>query len=592
MARKVALAIGVSQSGNLTFLPAARIGAEEFARWAELQGFEVVRLIDGNSEEITAGRIYDALDEVLRARDVERLFVFFAGHGNSKGLDVDYWLLSPGARNSNEHVNVAASIRNARRSGVPHIAIFSDACRTMAGKAQQGLEGSVVFPQGTSTTPIQLDQFYAAQAGHAAQEVVNDPDAVVDDESLEAAFGVFTRVLMDVLGGQDPDAIQGALIDGDEVHAVTAQSLTSVIQRDVSRMLLQIPGAANQIPDPRPASYIPNILSEISRAPAGTDDSAPTTSVWDGVLTDRDALDVPPPPPPSGAKVVVADASPPSPPPLPPDSSMDDEIERLFEAQGRDHFETQSGLTVVNSRVRWAAVAGIKDEDVFEEGGAYHVRGRNSQDRDRDGFYRASSAILELDDDIFSAAMMMAGFIGTISVGSNGVEYVGYLPAPDSDFIDSYENVTEARLRNVMARVSAIARRGRFELAAMEAQEIADELRAYKHVNPTLGVFAAYAYDMAGRTDQVDDMLTYYEMRQQPVPYDILQLSSFDVEDCPVPAATSFPLLTQGWAYLDPWVVDERVWEARSHLAPTLYATIIGDTARALGQAILNGEIR
>ena len=116
MARKVALAIGVSQSGNLKFLPAARTGAEEFAKWAELQGFEVIRLIDDNNEEITAEKIYDALDDILKARDVERLFVFFAGHGISKGLDVDYWLLSPGARNPNEHVNVLASLRNARRS--------------------------------------------------------------------------------------------------------------------------------------------------------------------------------------------------------------------------------------------------------------------------------------------------------------------------------------------------------------------------------------------------------------------------------------------------------------------------------------------
>ena len=410
----------------------------------------------------------------------------------------------------------------------------------MAGKIQQGVEGYVVFPLGSSTTPIQLDQFYAAQAGYAAQEVVNDPAAVVDDDSLQAAFGVFTSVLMYVLSGEDPDAIEDALIEGDEVKAVTAQSLTQVIQRDVSRKLLEIPGAANQVPDPRPASYIPNYISEIWRAPYTAAGTATSPLPQGGVIKHIGGVGPRPGRPPTDSDVRISAPRPPEPPPLQHDDSMDEEVKRLYDAQGRDHFETQSGLTVVNSPIHWAAMASIGNDDVFEEGGAFHVRGRDSRERDPNGFYTASSVVLELDNEIFAATMMMAGFIGTISVAANGIEYVGYLPAPDSDFLDGYQNVTEAQMRDVMARVTAIARRGRFELAALEARNIADELRMYKHVNPTLGVFAAYAYDMAGRTDQIHDMLGYYEARQQPVPYDIFLLSYLDIEDCPFPLRPAF----------------------------------------------------
>ena len=72
MPEKVALAIGVSQSGTLIFLPGARTGAEQFATWAESQGFDVIRLIDEDDRKITARDIYDAIENLPQG--VKHLF--------------------------------------------------------------------------------------------------------------------------------------------------------------------------------------------------------------------------------------------------------------------------------------------------------------------------------------------------------------------------------------------------------------------------------------------------------------------------------------------------------------------------------------
>ena len=111
----------------------------------------------------------------------------------SKALEVNYWLLFPSARNPNEHVNVCARIQDVNRFGIPHISIFSNASRSMTDKVQQGIEGTVVFSRGASTTLILLDQFDAAQAGYGAKEVVNDQTAIVDDDSVVAVFAVLSN---------------------------------------------------------------------------------------------------------------------------------------------------------------------------------------------------------------------------------------------------------------------------------------------------------------------------------------------------------------------------------------------------------------
>ena len=216
---------------------------------------------------------------------------------------------------------------------------------------------------------------------------------------------------------------------------------------------------------------------------------------------------------------------------------------------GRSPFKTSTGLTVLGAKVANAWVAGGHD-GLFEEGGAWHVRGLSRGDQDRRGVPRATSAVVELADGRFVAAMMMCDFLGTITVHANGVAQISYLPGPGSRFqLPGYE---AERAQSALARATVAVQHGRFDVAEDLAGDFAQSLRAFKHFNPTLGIYAAYAYDIARSTDAIADMVRYYEQYEQPVPYDIALLSGRRFADISVPVAPSFPLMTQGWAYLEP----------------------------------------
>ena len=271
MARQIAIVIGIKKVGNLIPLPGAISGANDFASWATGAGFDVIRITD-ETEPVSAQAVKQAIRTTLERPDVSRLFLYFAGHGIAGGLDADYWLLSGAQDDADEAVKIANSLRFARRSGIPHVAVFADACRTAAGKSALGILGSTIFPPRQRTEPTELDRFFAAQSGDPAQEVR------FDDNSLQKSFGVFTECLMAALRGDKREAAEQVAFSDGRGLAVTAKSLTGFIQLAVADRLLDIPGSANQVPDSQPGSFPPNVLSRIEDA----DTKKPLTVEVDG----------------------------------------------------------------------------------------------------------------------------------------------------------------------------------------------------------------------------------------------------------------------------------------------------------------------
>jgi hypothetical protein len=562
MARRVAIAIGVEQSKGLVPLPGALRGADDFARWAKGQGFEVVPISDRGGP-VRARDIFDAVNAAVSARDVEALFIFFAGHGVSKGLDVDFWLLSAGPTDPNEAVNVAASLRTARRCGVPHVAIFSDACRTMAGKSRSGIEGTVIFPDLGIHQRMKLDEFYAAPSGDVSHEVI--PAGLSVDEAREKAFGIFSRCLLESLTGNDPVAIEEVA----GARAVTSHRLEDALWEAVP-VAAEEAGAASQRPDTRPESVPPLVLARLGMAA-------------------RPAVIAPPPP--DGAPLHRIGPSETGGPPSPTArgswrAAVHNVIEELAREWAqfapRDKYETRTGLTVFGAGVK-EAFAPQGHEGVFEEGGGWCVRGKADL---------ASSLLLLLDDGRWAAAALFPGFTGTLIVTSRGVEHLAYEPSRNDEGwrVMNDAKVDPSALREATARAALAVRSGRFEVALDHAEGLARQLRMFKLANPALGVLAAYAYDRAGRTDEVRDMCNWFLDAGQVVPHDVAFLA--DALGRPgIRVAPAYPLLTQGWAYLDRERIHPALREARRSLAPSLWASPGGEGAEALARAISEGEL-
>ena len=165
----VALAIAVTNVSGFPSLPGSVTGARDFASWAEDQGFEKVVVLTDETRPVRAKDLYGVVAAAVDA-GVARIFVFFAGHGLARGFGEDLWLLSGALNNPNEAVDVAQSVRLARYSGIPHVAVFGDTCRTVAGSPSLlAVTGTSIFPTPNfSRNPCELDQFYGATPGQSA----------------------------------------------------------------------------------------------------------------------------------------------------------------------------------------------------------------------------------------------------------------------------------------------------------------------------------------------------------------------------------------------------------------------------------------
>ena len=95
---------------------------------------------------------------------------------------------------------------------------------------------------------------------------------------------------------------------------------------------------------------------------------------------------------------------------------------------------------------------------------------------------------------------VLPGFIGTIVVEDNRVVTVNYTPSRYTEKYCEYIQVKE-EVDKRRAFVAVAALNGSFRIADNQAFEGARYLRMLKSLDPTLGLYAAYAYitDWANR---------------------------------------------------------------------------------------------
>lgn len=268
--RRAVLAIGVDVCGRLPRLRDAARGAERFAAWARARGVAAAdrKLLTDGAGPVTADAVKRALRELVGGDDPpDQLLVYFAGHGVNLGYS-EYWLLSDAPSDAQAAVNVAGSEVLARYCGVPHVAFFSDACRTAADTVQaQRVTGSEIFPTDqVNELENPVDQFYACTLGRPALEA--------RDVAANAArfAALYTDALLCGLSGCVTDVIDGGGEghDGAAGH-VRPRLLKPWLTRAVPQRIaaLGLEHRAIQIPDARIASEPTASLAHIAGDAAG-----------------------------------------------------------------------------------------------------------------------------------------------------------------------------------------------------------------------------------------------------------------------------------------------------------------------------------
>ncbi len=551
--------IGVDKTGGLQKLNDAAAGARRMYEWALAQGMadksHAKLITDAGGVKVHPDLIYDAIKEVIDGPGVDQLIVYYAGHGVNINRS-EQWLLTDAPVKSSAAVNVSGSVELARYCGIQHVVIISDACRVAPeGIQAQNVRGVDIFPNETASDKSKpVDQFYACVLGRTAAEIRDGAVAAGNYSAL------YTSVLLDALSGSRPDVLELAAEDGGRARYVKTRRLERYLESEVPQRVkaLNLQQKVNQNPDaiitsdqswvsristpaeasvepPRPPEEPPDSsLTFTLPAPAKTLTVNNLRTVSQNLMRfaaegehyllqqqieeARDA-DV------AGVDQLVRTA---------------EQIERPF---GPDHFETQCGFKVRGARIVEFFAPRAEGELLGGDGDILRINHLEEP---------AASVLLRFQGNIGTVIPAIPGFVAALTFDERELIDVAYEPSANTGRAADYQhNMHEVRTLRAIAAASS--QHGRFSLEQEDALKLARRMQSMKGSDPTLSVYAAYAYHDLQEIELISGMSRYQRDDLGFIFFDLALLSR-KLIDRRIKSNTGvfpfFPLLSQGWALL------------------------------------------
>ena len=150
------------------------------------------------------------------------------------------------------------------------------------------------------------------------------------------------------------------------------------------------------------------------------------------------------------------------------------------------------------------------------------------------------------------------------------------------------------RLERLRAIVAAAARLGVFNVERDKANAVADEIRYMKSIDPTLGLYAAYAYADAGLRDHVRSVQGFMRDDLNADLFDVAMLAgTLTGSQYGPPVVPLCPMLGQGWGLLRVRGVrlTQALLQAADHLRPALWTTFEPAGMDIIEEAFHKGEL-
>lgn len=591
------ISIGIDNAHGLNPLLAAVSGAKDFANWGLTQGYTTsIHTDENNSVSITS--IFNEVNRIVRTGTCEQLIIFFSGHGILKSPGQEVWLLSDATQNPNESVNLAGSIDNAWISGVPYIVFISDACRILPNEINLTGNGSVIFPINDVTENVSvIDILYAARPGNTALE---HSSKVTGKNS-----GLFTQAILEILQGEYPEIIKSRNnneclntyynvdklllnrlyknLDNDfwGINLINSESsLKSLVTskvRKVNRFHNQSPDLRIQHQNPKP------FLAEFNDADAKTILIDSKNRIKEKVSIDKAIV--------KGVQKKINDGL----------TSFEtqnksfksilqsmDEVsvdvynvksnliknsEIIFDSRGKLGFETETGFTIIGTNIIDVVINGYVE--IFPEGHKTHVRVFTH--------YNPLTAVIILKNGHSVPVAILKGYVGTLIFEKNRLLTVNYTPSRNTRKYEIFKQ-NEDGINFVRSFVASAANEG-FNYSQTFKNEFTSDgylnfsnagsyLRQEKSIDPSLGLYAVYAYRQEG--NQKDIKSVYRAMRAEAdnMLFDVAMLAKKLARENER-LAPFCPMIALGWAfrqsfeqYLDPIII-----EASNFMVPGLWTT-------------------
>lgn len=612
------ISIGINETDGLTPLNAAVSGAKDIVKWGISQGYNTTLLVD-SEKSITQNDIFNEINEIVKARNCEMLIVFFSGHGILKSPSQEVWLLPNARNNPNESINLTGSIDNARTSGIPYVVFISDACRVLPNELQFTGNGSVIFPINDDTDQdCAVDVLYATRPGSPALEQ--------NSKNNSKKNGLFTQTIVEILNGNYPELINArtasdTLVNYYDINSLISnlnyknlpngnwhidtinseasiKSIVSQKAREISISLKQTPDIRIQYQDPKP------FLSEfddgsakkllLSSKPKVKDKITPDKLIVKGVqdhlekgLLSFDTNN-------KSFKSILQDFD-----VIPQSlniynmkSNFIKNSEIIFDSKGKSSFETKTGFTIIGSKIQDVIVDCNKD--IIEESNKIHIR-----------IYPESyvrSVLIILSNGHSIPVAILEGYIGTLVFEKNRLLTINYTPSRNNYKYDYYQQ-NEKNIDFVRAFVASSANEGfdysktfrnEFDKSGhVDYSNAGSYLRQEKAIDPSLGLYAVYAYRQDGKLKEIKSVYQYMSDESDNMLFDVAMLSNMLMLE-KERLAPFCPMIALGWAYLQKFEnnINPLVIEASKSLVPSLWTTFDKKGTEIIKQLLNQNELR
>jgi hypothetical protein len=561
---RAAVLIGVDKAGDLPALHGAASGAVQVGAWLRSEGFETALLID-SAGPVKVNDIYEAIAALVSRGTLEQLVVYFAGHGFISNYS-EYWMLSNAPANPNEAVSLRESIELAKASAITNVVFISDACRSRADSlGTERVRGSLIFPNSrvNPTNRPDVDVFLATLVGDPSIEVpVGTSTAAYEGIYTGAFLSAFTR----------PDDTMVRTIGASRV--VPNNRLKLYLEREVRKRAEAISIQLRQIPDTQVVSGDNTYIGRVSSQdpPVHLTSTEQPATVHDLAAVELARIGI------RGLGGQIARSQ----------AEMDQvRLESGYlaarEALARDldttQLENNSGIAVIGARIVDATSRPPQRVTLVSPGNGTDTPGLIRTDVSRQP---AVSVAVRFADGGGTVLAVIDRFVAHVVVTDGRVVSVRYVPARASSRASDYDR-ERARIADLHAVVATTARLGVFRIEnganrGQSAAQLADKIRVMKGIDPTLGLYAAYAYSDAGIPQQIRSVRDIMRGDLGVDLFDVAMLAgelsgrSLAADDAAVPFC---PMLSQGWSLLRVKNVQLRaeVASARDHLRDSLWTT-------------------
>ncbi|RZJ72570.1 caspase family protein [Flavobacterium sp.] len=622
---KKVICIGVDKAKGLSPLTAAAEGAQKMETWAKSQSYDTSLFTD-KDKDVELAAIFKDISTSIDSMKYESIIVFFSGHGQLRGPGQETWLLSSAKSNPNESINVVGSIDNARTCNVPHVTFISDACRLLPAEIALTSAGSSIFPIGEATQRVAVDIFYATRPGSAANEVSGLT-------SLDR-FGIFTKCLLEVLEGNHPSLLTcqsnpASIVDFYqivelkknknykqlskglwELHSI---KLDDFLIKLVKKKASTIKTTLSQEPDlilqhmankPFLSAFDDEVAKNLllsqeneSGALSNLSDKKinvlfqkqiahslnhPVFRITDSVSAQKNTKDNL-----FGLRLKYNEISNNN-----PNSQLVKGWAKILNADVLDSVDYRTGFVVEGTEVSDVIAATSPTISYTEKGTFVAIKDNN-----------VSTALFILKNQESVPIMVLPGFIGHLIFRKGRLLTVNYSPSRKNapkyrEFERNKDKILWARAIVASAANEGLEYGTLFDSRTGSANETADFngigslLRREKSVDPSLGLYAAYAFRQQGNVEAIKSVLEYMEMEDQILPFDVVMLAG-RLGSTRQMVGPFCPMLSSGWAYAHLFkdFLNPTLRLASENLVPNLWTTFNEEGTQILSEAISNNRL-